>query len=175
MISATRASADLSAKVSFADARRENETVVFAYVSRRIRPVEEAEDVAAQVFVDAFRSWKRLKGEPKFWLLGIARRKVCDVLRRQKRTQSLSEGDSRSSGMDGLLHAAEVREAILIVMNLPEDQRDAFLLQILEQMSIEEIAQVMGKSHAAVNSLLQRARAGIQTTLARRQQEEVRS
>ena len=174
MISATKASADRSARITFAEARLEYESTVFAYVSRRIRPVEEAEDVAAQVFVDAFRGWKRMKGEPKFWLLGIARRKVCDVLRRRRHTRPLVEVDNQSSGMDSLLQAAQVREAIKIVMTLPEDQRDAFLLQVLEQMSIEEISQVMGKSHAATNSLLQRAHSGIQRTLSAQDEEKVR-
>jgi RNA polymerase sigma-70 factor (ECF subfamily) len=44
---------------------------------------------------------------------------------------------------------------------LPEDQREALLLQAEGELSIAEIAHLMGRSVAATNSLLQRARAAI--------------
>jgi RNA polymerase sigma factor (sigma-70 family) len=46
-----------------------------------------------------------------------------------------------------------------IVLALPEDQREALMLQNIEGLTQGEIATVMGRSKAAVNSLLQRARA----------------
>ncbi|RYG43542.1 sigma-70 family RNA polymerase sigma factor, partial [bacterium] len=65
---------------SFAEARRLYQPLVFAFVARRIRPTEDAEDIVAAVFVDAYRGWSRRKGEARLWLLGIARRKVADAL-----------------------------------------------------------------------------------------------
>jgi RNA polymerase sigma factor (sigma-70 family) len=159
--------------LSFQDARTAHQATVFAYVSRRIRPIEEAEDIVAQVFLDAFKQWRKLKGSPRNWLLGIARRKVCDALRRRRGTWPIHEGDAQTSGLDGFVEAAELQEAIKIVMQLPDDQRDAFLMQVLEQMSIDEIGQVMNRSGKAVNSLLQRARARIQRTLDSHQKEGV--
>ena len=165
LIKSANADQTVMAPISFEDARDMYLGLVFAFVSRRIRPKEEAEDIVAHVFVDAYQQWRRLRGEPKNWLLGIARRKVCDALRKQRNPWSLHECDSTTNGLDQFVEAAEVRRALQIVMVLPDDQRDAFLLQILEQFSIEEIAEVMERSVASVNSLLQRARARIQKTL----------
>jgi RNA polymerase sigma-70 factor (ECF subfamily) len=171
LIEEARAKITDSSPVSFNDAREQYEALIFAFVSRRIRPVEEAEDIVAHVFVDAFIQWRRLRGAPKNWLLGIARRKVCDALRKQKRLWSLQEGDASASALDGFIEAVEVRQAITIVMSLPEDQRDAYLFQVLEQLSIDEIAQVMNRSSTSVNSLLQRARTRIQKALDTQQRE----
>lgn len=165
LINTARAEESVSAPATFKDARERYEALIFAYVSRRIRPIEEAEDIVAQVFVDAYLQWRRLRGHPKNWLLGIARRKVCDALRKQRRMWSLQEGDAKACALGGFIEAAEIRQAVAIVMGLPDDQRDAFLLQVLEELPIDEIAQVMHRSSASVNSLLQRARARIQRTL----------
>ncbi|MDR3691095.1 MAG: RNA polymerase sigma factor [Fimbriimonas sp.] len=165
MIDTARAEKAVAGRMSFEEARDVYESLVFAYVSRRIRPIEEAEDIVAHIFVDAYMQWRRLRGEPKHWLLGIARRKVCDALRKRRRSVPLRDGDAVRCALGGFIQAIEARQAVEIVMQLPDDQRDAFLLQILEQFSIEEIAVVMGRSTASVNSLLQRARARIQRTL----------
>ena len=147
-----------AAEVGFPEARRRYQSLVFAFVSRRVRPVEEAEDVTAEVFADAFRHWKKRKGEPRLWLLGIARRKVADSYRRRKDWQ-LKEGEEPTADMFAEFVASyESRQAMQLLFSLPEDERDALSMQILEEMSIDEIAQVIGRSYDATNSLLQRAR-----------------
>lgn len=151
-----------TAKPTFQEAREQYQALIFAFVSRRIRPPEEAEDIVAHVFVDAYRQWGRLRGPAKPWLLGIARRKVCDALRKQRNWTTLRDTDLQANALAGFMEAADVQDAVRIVMRLPEAQRDAFLMQVLEGLTIEEIAQVMSRSVASANSLLQRARAHIQ-------------
>src|SRR6185369_8232964 len=60
---------------------------VYRYVARRVDRREDAEDITAEVFAAAFQSLKKYRGDcdPKLWLLGIARRKVADSLRRTSR------------------------------------------------------------------------------------------
>ena len=147
--------------VSFEGARDQYQALVFAFVSRRISPIEEAQDVTAQVFVDAFRQWRRLRGPAKLYLLGIARRKVSDAYRRRRPQIVLREDDCQTSGLDEFVSFAEAREAYAIVMRLPANERDAILMQVLEEMPVEEIASVIGRSTKATNSLLQRARSHI--------------
>ena len=150
-----------AAEIGFPEARRRYQSLVFAFVSRRVRPVEEAEDVTAEVFADAFRHWKKKNGEPRLWLLGIARRKVADFYRRRK-NWSLREGEEPSADLFAEFVASfESREAIRVLFSLPEDERDALSMQVLEEMSIAEIAEVIGRSYAATNSLLQRARSRV--------------
>src|SRR5437763_12767387 len=69
---------------------------VYHYVSRRVRRREDAEDVAAEVFEAAFRGLSRLRvvDDPRVWLIGIARRKVADHLRRAVRRRELLDADS---------------------------------------------------------------------------------
>src|SRR5437899_6303338 len=58
---------------------------VFRYVLRRVPRQEEAEDITAEVFAAAFVGLPRFRGQcsPYLWLLGIARRKIADALRRR--------------------------------------------------------------------------------------------
>jgi RNA polymerase sigma-70 factor (ECF subfamily) len=151
---------------------------VFRYVSRRVARREDAEDITAEVFAAAFIELPRYRGEspPYLWLLGIARRKIVDSLRRRSsRPEMLAselpefvevgEDSGRASSEDDPQAAALRRErqrAIReLVSQLKPEQQEALLLQYVESLSIAEIAIVMGRSEGAVNSLLQRARAGL--------------
>lgn len=132
---------------------------VLRYVSAFIRPTAEAEDVTMEVFHAAFAALHKLKSkdEPRSWLLGIARRKCADSLRRsyrrrENRLEDASDLLATSSDMD---EAADVREAL---RHLPSDQREALILKYVSGLTIEEVGHVMGRSAAAANSLIQRAR-----------------
>jgi RNA polymerase sigma-70 factor, ECF subfamily len=146
---------------------------VFRYVSRRLPIRAEAEDVTAETFAAAFSSLRTLKrsADPFPWLLGIARRKLIDRARKQKRQPQLSSlnlesGDWAEAGADPAekVIVAERKQAVWsLVDGLKPEQKEALLLQHLEGLSIAEIATVLGKSPAAINSLLQRARATLLT------------
>lgn len=136
---------------------------VFAYCSRRLLRREDAEDATAETFQAALTHLHRLKTQdPRLWLFGIARRKVADALRRNRRRRETPLPDdlpaAQASGMEGDEAQGEIRR---LVMGLPGDQREALLLQYLEELDHKQIAVVMGRSPAAVNSLLQRARARV--------------
>ena len=149
---------------------------VFHYISRRIAQREEAEDVTVETFAAAFAALPRFRGAcpPRLWLLSIARRKVVDVLRRRgARAEVLeSEVDTAKTPLPEVLCPDEGPEAVVqraetvrmlrgLMMELKEEQREALLLQYVEELPITEIATVMGRSPAAVNSLLQRGRASL--------------
>lgn len=152
---------------------------VFRYVSRRIPQRQDAEDITAEVFAAAFEGLARFRGQcsPRAWLLGIARRKVVDALRRgnRRRERAFSEmeagaGDEdllerisgAAPGPDHDLQRAESRRMIReIVSGLREDQREALLLHYVEGLPIAEVGAALGRSTAAANSLLQRARAAV--------------
>ena len=153
-----QATVEEAVEIGFPEARRRYQSLVFAFVSRRVRPVEEAEDVTAEVFADAFQHWKRRKGEPRLWLLGIARRKVADSYRRRKNWQLRKEEEPSADIFAQFVASYESRQAMQMLFSLPEDERDALSMQVLEEMSIAEIAEVIGRSYPATNSLLQRAR-----------------
>ena len=149
---------------------------VFRYVSRRVPRREDAEDITAEVFAAAFAALPRCRrDQPYLWLLGVARRKIIDLNRHKRaRPETLAAEMGRPGegleagpavgapapvGPEAHMLAAERLQAIRrLVDGLKEEQREALLLQQVERLSQAEIGRVMGKSPAAVNSLLQRAR-----------------
>lgn len=144
-------------------------SAVYAYVARRVSRREDAEDITAEVFAAAFARLSDLRraDDPFLWLLGIARRKIADTLRRKSRhreflASEIVTGVPEQTGRSPQSHYEQEerhRWICTLVAALPELQREALLLQYVEELSIAQIAVVMRRSPAAVNSLLQRARA----------------
>jgi RNA polymerase sigma-70 factor (ECF subfamily) len=114
--------------------------------------------------------------DARLWLLGIARRKVIDSRRRSWRRRETLESENSedrkftelagamqpSTGPEAtLLRTEAIQQIRALVDSLKEEQREALLLQHLEALTIAEIAVVMGRSPAAINSLLQRARTAL--------------
>lgn len=131
---------------------------VWRYVSAHFVQKEEAEDVTMEVFASAFGNLRALRraASPKLWLLGIARRKVADSLRRRYRRNETALPDSLAgSDSSGTLEREALRQALA---GLPEDQAEALRLKYVAGLTSEEAGQVMGRSAEAVNSLLQRGR-----------------
>lgn len=158
---------------------------VFAYVRRHCRRREDAEDLTAEVYAAAVASIDRFRGEASVltWLIGIARRKLVDAARRQGRRPELLEVDLPDGAVDmaamagfGDGAAPESPEAALerretaadmrrLVLALPEAQREALLLRCVDELSLAEIARVLGCSENAVKGLLHRAKATVQERL----------
>ncbi|WP_435017808.1 RNA polymerase sigma factor [Tundrisphaera sp. TA3] len=139
--------------------------------------LEEAEDLTQDVFLRIYRARKGYKPKAKFstWLFTIANNLAMNHLRGKGRAPTLateSQGarsfglrplEERAMARDGTPSAQMrqvelsdvVREALGV---LGEDQKLAVLLNKFEDMSYADIAEVMGRSEAAVKSLLARAR-----------------
>jgi RNA polymerase sigma-70 factor (ECF subfamily) len=150
---------------------------VYRYVLRRVPRVEEAEDITADVFAAAAAALPRFRGQcpPYLWLLSIARRRIIDAHRRRSvRRETLAseladeageagalwEALATTEGPEKALMQAEARRVLAeLVSRLNADQREALMLQYVEQFSLAEIAVVMGRSQGSVKGLLQRARA----------------
>lgn len=152
---------------------------VHRYVCRRVDNPTEAEDVTAEVFAAAAAELPRFRGEGGHyaWLTGIARRKMVDLDRRRKRQPELLDSELTDEEREtvGLLMATDIgdlpeeavqhEEAQLVmrklIAQLPAAQREALLLQVIDDLPIKEIAAILGRTPAATNSLLERARAAI--------------
>ena len=137
---------------------------------------EEAEDLCQEVFLRIYRARKGYRPKAKFstWLFTIANNLALNHLRRKGRNQSLSLGGVSGSqpvspvakhleGREGT-PSAQMRQTELSDLvrdalgTLNEDQKMAVLLNKFEEMSYAEIGDVMGRSPAAIKSLLARAR-----------------
>jgi RNA polymerase sigma-70 factor (ECF subfamily) len=139
----------------------------------------DVEDLAQQVFVRLWKSASRYTPRAKFttFLLTITRNLVFNELRRRKRHSSLplqaeTDGeemqlkDEHGQTPDASLLEGELQGAIEeAIGQLPESQRMAVVLRRYEELSYEEIADVLDQSVPAVKSLLFRARTELRQRL----------
>ena len=141
-------------------------SAVYAYISRRLRSREDAEDVTSETFAVAFRDFQKVRGDIRLWLYGIARRKIADLLRKKSRSaQKLDESLASSRNHHEELERKETAEVLRsLVEQLPSDQREALMLQHLERLSVAQIAIVMKRSKVSVKGLLSRARENLEKT-----------
>jgi RNA polymerase sigma-70 factor (ECF subfamily) len=133
---------------------------VYAFVARRVRDRAEAEDITAEVFHEALRSLGRFqwRGTPfAAWLLRIAANTLADRWQRAARRgeMAVDAGDER----EAVTQAEAEHRAMLyqLVDLLAPDQRLVILRRFVDQKSVREIAQEMGRSEGAVKQLQFRA------------------
>ena len=143
----------------------------------RAQGAREPEDLTSEVFLRVFDRLPQFTGdEPNFrsWLFTIAHRIVIDdARRRQRRPQTTALGvdvESRAAGdveHEALANVgAEWADALLA--SLPPDQRAVVALRVTSDLSLEQVAEILGKRVGAVKSLQHRALAAL-----RRRCEEV--
>jgi RNA polymerase sigma-70 factor, ECF subfamily len=143
---------------------------------RTLRDATEAEDLAQTVFLQAFKSAGRYQTTAKFstWLFTIARNLCLNEIRRRSRhpAESLDaphpehedqplhqfEDHKASAAPDTLLHGELEQKISEALADLPENQRTAILLCRQDELSYEEIAEVLGCSLSATKSLIHRGR-----------------
>lgn len=145
-------------------------------VRRTLRDPDEAEDIAQNVFLQAFKSAQRYRATARFstWLYTIARNLCLNELRRRARhpadpLDSAAPGDTGHSPVQNpdphavlapqALLRQELNAAIeLALAGLPEIQRSALLLLRDQELPYEDIAQILHTTVPATKSLIHRAR-----------------
>lgn len=127
---------------------------VYRYARARLGSREDAEDVACEV-VQSLPT-PCVRKDLRLYMLGMARRKVADRLRRRMPTVTLLESDLAPSHGEDVLQTAAI-DGVLAV--LPDDQRDALILKYVVGFSSRELGSLLGRSPEAIDSLLQRGRA----------------
>jgi RNA polymerase sigma-70 factor, ECF subfamily len=156
-----------------------HQTLVAGTVARMLGSNSDVEDIAQQVFIRVWKSAGRYVARAKFttWLLKITRNLVFNEMRRAKRhphlpvqmeveADEIPLKDEATATPDATLLQAELEQAIeKAIALLPETQRMALILRRYEELSYEEIADVLDLSVPAVKSLLFRARTELRERL----------
>jgi RNA polymerase sigma-70 factor (ECF subfamily) len=137
------------------------------------RDQEAAEDIVQETFLAASKSAGKFQGRSKVytWLHSIASRRVADFYRRKKRevkyqtvpSDSESLETDYSSGDEPFvaetLESEETNQDVQeILSGLPLHYKQVLLLKYVEEMPVNEISQVMGRSPKSIEGLLTRAR-----------------
>lgn len=158
-----------------------HETGLFRFVFRSVQNQAVADDLVQELWFAVARSAASYEPTAKFktWLFTMARNRVIDHVRTAKNHTSIDaendEGESMFSDLAadsrlGPLRQVSSREQAKALLDaieqLPDDQREAFLLQAEGDMSVEDIAAATGVSFETAKSRLRYARSKLKTLLA---------
>jgi RNA polymerase sigma-70 factor, ECF subfamily len=127
---------------------------LYSYVKYNLRGADETEDVLSEIFVAVVQAIRTFDGKVTLatFIYSIAYRKVADYWRRLRVTQELTE---EMAIVTPNHTSVEVCEALA---ELPELSQQALLLRYHVGLSVSEIAEVLGRSYKATESLLSRVR-----------------
>jgi len=150
----------------FAELYERNFERVYAFVVRRVRQRQDAEDLTAEVFRTALENLPRFewRGLPfAAWLFRIAANALADRWQRVAREQ----GDPPPEEPDEAAAKDIERRALLyqLVGALPADQQQVVLARFVEAKSIRDIARELGRSEGAVKQLQFRALQALRTRI----------
>jgi len=158
-----------------------HQALVAGTVARMLGSNSDVEDIAQQVFMRVWKSAPRYTPRAKFttWLLKITRNLVFNELRRTKRraqvpiqpdpeAEEIALKDETSPAPDVTLLEHELQQAIEdAITQLPDTQRMALVLRRYEQLSYEDIAEILDLTVPAVKSVLFRARTELRERLSK--------
>lgn len=149
----------------------------FAFVWRCLGvlgvPAASQDDAAQEVFVVVHRRLPEFRGESSIrtWLYGIVRNIASNARRSQRRKGGLEElQDTEPSEQPDPLRNLETREAAdfvqQFVSGLDDNKRDLFVLAIIEQLNMPEIAPILGVPLNTAYTRLRTLRSEFQSALA---------
>jgi RNA polymerase sigma factor (sigma-70 family) len=146
---------------------------LFDFIRRRVPTDDDAEDILQDVFYQ-FVNTTRLEPIERAasWLFKVAGNKVIDWYRKKKperleRKSVFDDDDETTSYAEDLLfdpadspevayNRSQVWDKLYAALNeLPEEQREVFVMQELDEMSFKDIAEITGEP---VNTLISRKR-----------------
>jgi RNA polymerase sigma-70 factor (ECF subfamily) len=138
----------------------ENFDKIYRYIVLKIGDRTEAEDMTQQVFLNALKSISsyRFKGMPfSSWLYRIAHNQVVDHLRRKSRRATVPLDETMAAGGGDPRHEAErkleIEELAQATKKLTAAQQEVISLRFASELSVAEVARVMGKSVGAIKAL----------------------
>ncbi len=158
-----------------------NQDKVYNTALSIVQNAQDAEDVAQEVFIQVYRSIHHFKGESKLstWLYRIATTRALDLLRNRKSkkrfglvqrlfgdngepVQEIPDFNHPGITLDRKENAAKLFTAI---RQLPENQKAAFVLHKMEDLSYQQISDVLHTTVPAVESLMHRAKQNLRKIL----------
>ncbi len=163
-------------RAAFAELVEKYKQPLFNFICRTLRDETESEDLAQTVFLQVYKSRQRYERTAKFstWLFTIARNLCLNEIRRRSRhpAESIEESHVEHEDQpqrqyedktiflptDNVLQGELAQKIEAALGELPENQRTAILLCRQDELSYEEIADILDCSLSATKSLIHRGR-----------------
>ena len=165
-------------RLPFEDLYRDFLGRIYAFVRAQVGTSADAEDITAQVFMNAYQAYPRFQprnSTPAAWLFRIARNATLDHYRAQGRRERLRRTIEHQpvAAVDPAGQAEEriqYRALMAQVAALPERQREAISLRH-SGLSFEEVGRLLGCSEDAAKMLYHRALKAVREAVKQREQE----
>jgi RNA polymerase sigma factor (sigma-70 family) len=142
----------------------------------RGRGAADPEDLLGEVFLHVVRKIESFTGtEAAFraWVLTIAHRRLVDDFRRRAARPEEGSDQLETAGPFGdvereAMAVVETAEVLAAIRELTPDQQDVLLLRLVADLTLEEVARVLGKRLNAVKALQHRAQASLAKAISRK-------
>jgi RNA polymerase sigma-70 factor (ECF subfamily) len=149
-------------QVALTQLYEENFDKIYRYIVLKMGDRTEAEDMTQQVFLNALQSissykWKGMRFSS--WLYRIAHNQVVDYYRKKSKHTTVPLDESLPiPAADGdpkhlIERKMEIEEIVVATRQLTKAQQEVISLRFASELSIAEVAGVMGKSEGAVKAL----------------------
>ena len=157
--------------------------LVYTLCIRMMKHTEEAEEAAQDTFIKTYKSLNKFKGDSKFstWIYRVAYNTCLDRLKKNKRQQYPVEineyTEHQVKTLDNALDQIEAKEKAQTIQDclalLPSE--DSFLLTLyyFEELSLEEVAKIVGLKPNNVKVKLFRSRKKLATILKKKLDNEI--
>ena len=155
---------------------------VHRWLTRLVGPVPDREDLVQEVFLAVYRGLPRFRGDARFttWLYRIVANIACTHLRRRSRTPATYQLDDLPLADPDATpeETARRRQEVLLVLELLErltpPKRVAYLLRVVEGLSLVEIGRIVEAQLPAVGQRVKHARRELEELLQRHAQGQLR-
>lgn len=171
----TLTAARAGAEWAWASIYRDLAPIVYGYL--RGRGASEPEDVLAETFLHLVRNLREFDGDERqfrTWVLTIAHRRLVDEHRARSirpadpvPPEALPEQIGTNSTEDAAIVRTEVERALHLMRRLSPERRSVLLLRLVGDLTIEEIASVLGKRPTAVKVQLRRSLAALRKEISK--------
>src|SRR3954466_6343665 len=140
----------------------------------RLHGAAEPDDLASETFIGVFTGLAGFCGDEdalRAWVFTIAHRRLIDDWRRRSRRPQVADDDTELAGHlggdveDDVMLRVGTESVHRLCAELPDDQRTVLLLRILADLTVEQIASVMGRSVGSVKALQRRGLRSLRTCL----------
>jgi RNA polymerase sigma-70 factor (ECF subfamily) len=146
---------------------------VYNTALRYSQDTSDAEEITQDVFTSIYNNASKFKSESKVstWIYRITVNTALNYQKKNKRATfySLSESEYEKPDFENpgtILEDEEKNQLLLLAVGkLPESQKTAFILSLIEELPRQEVADIMEITLKAVESLLQRAKANLRKEL----------
>ena len=142
---------------------RDLSPVVTGYL--RLHGAAEPDDLASETFLGVFTGLSSFRGDEealRSWVFTIAHRRLIDDWRRRSRRPQLTDDETDlallpgGDAEDDALIRVGTEDVHRMCAGLPDDQRSVLLLRVLADLTVEQVAGVMGRSVGSVKALQRR-------------------